>query len=90
MGAQNRHQEAPKEDRKRYRKKKNEKRGEEEHQEWQRELQKALPQWPGNKFSARKRDLSSLVGQGPQGAAIFVRSDKHSTINKQQSTFYTI
>ena len=42
MGAQNRPQEAPKEDKTRHRKKKKEKRRKKEHQERQKELQKAV------------------------------------------------
>ena len=74
MGAQNRPQEVPKGDKKRYRKKKNEERRKKEHQERKKELQKALaPFGP----ATSKRKQSSLVGRGPQGAAIFARLDKH-------------
>ena len=66
MGAQNRSQEAPKEDKKRYRKKKNEERRTEEHQERQKELQKAVtvfdPATPGLRL---KGEESSLVARGP-------------------------
>ena len=78
MGARNRPQEVPKEDKNRHRKKKIEKRREEEHQGQQQELQKALtPFGPATGGERGKGDLSSLVGRGPQGAAIFARLDKH-------------
>ena len=83
LGAQNRPQEAPKRDKKRYRKKKIEKRRKEEHQERQKELQKALPPFdPATPGLRVKGNLSSLVGRGPQGAAIFARLGKHETVKQ--------
>ena len=78
MGAQNRPQEVPRGDKKRHRKKKTEKRRKKEHQERQKEFQKALPPFdPATRFLRVKGEESSLVGRGPQGAAIFARLDKH-------------
>ena len=78
MGAQNRPQETPKEDKKQHRESKKEKRRKEEHQERQKELQKAVTVFdPATGVLRRKGKVSSLVGRGPQGAAIFARLDKH-------------
>ena len=66
MGAQNRSQEAPKEDKKRYRKKKIKNRRQEDHQEQQKELQKALTVFdPATRDLRRKGRVSSLVARGP-------------------------
>ena len=66
MVAQNRSQEAPKEDKKRNRKKKNEERRKEEHQERQKEHQKASnPFGPATGDLRLKGEESSLVARGP-------------------------
>ena len=66
MGAQNRPQEAPKEDKKRYRKKKKQKRGKKEHQERKKEFQKALPPFdPATRILRQKGKERSLVARGP-------------------------
>ena len=66
MGAQNRPQEAPREDKKRHRKKKNEKRRKEEHQERQKELQNAVTVFgPATPVLQVKGKVSSLVARGP-------------------------
>ena len=46
----------------------------EEHQEQQKEFQKCLTAFGPEKGEGK---ASSLVGRGPQGAAIFARLDKH-------------
>ena len=67
LGAQNRPQDAPKEDKKRHRKQKNEKIQKLTHQELQKELQKVLtPFGPEETRRRGKGDRSSLVGRGPQ------------------------
>ena len=66
MGAQNRPQEVPKEDKKRRRKKKNENTREEEHQERQKELQKAVTVFGPEEARGRGEGReSSLVARGP-------------------------
>ena len=74
LGAQNRPQELPKEDKKLRRKRKNERRREEEHQERQKALQKGLtPFGPATGVLQVKGEESSLIGRCPQGAAIFAQ-----------------